>query len=270
MAETQSPMIESFGPSIPFGQAGGARGTSLEEMYRTHGATLYKIALRKLGNHADAEDALQEGLLSAFTHMNQFRGDSRFSTWLTSIVLNAARMQLRRRARQRCVPLDVRDDETGVTLPETLKDNGPNPEETLRTTQSREVLERCAAKLPPRIRLTFRLRVLEGLSTKEAAELVGLSEATIKARLFRAYRQITPYLRRALLSPDKRGENLGTKRMKEFARSCDAISPERSRNRRATGKPSLVIKPALTKTGISLEGNFTPDGHESTLLQVAV
>jgi RNA polymerase sigma-70 factor, ECF subfamily len=79
MVELQSETIESLGESLPFGQT-EAHNTILEKIYSAHSSTLYKIALRKLGNPADAEDALQEGLMSAFRHINQFRGDAQIST----------------------------------------------------------------------------------------------------------------------------------------------------------------------------------------------
>ena len=130
---------------------------------------LYRIAFRKLGNAEDAEDALQDGLLSAFKNMDQFRGQAKLSTWLASIVLNSARMQLRRRLNYKVVSLDENYEDGHSVWAERLEDSGPDAEEFFRRTQTYEILEQLAEKLPARTRLAFRLRVFEGLSTCEAA-----------------------------------------------------------------------------------------------------
>src|SRR5271167_1790298 len=91
---------------------------------------LHRTAYRYLGNVADAEDAVQDALLSAYKHLDQFRGQAQLSTWLVAIVSNCARMQLRRRPRQIHVSLDDQiGDEEGYTLAERLQHFGPSPEE---------------------------------------------------------------------------------------------------------------------------------------------
>lgn len=156
---------------------------------------LYGMALRKLGNAEDAEDALQDAFLSALKHMRQFRGEARLSTWLASIVLNSARMQLRRKVCCRVVSLDENHGEGG---PDSFQDSGPDPEETLRRTQIHRILEQSVEKLPVRVRATFRLRVFDGLSTREAAATLGISQGTLKARYFRARWLIARLMRKAL------------------------------------------------------------------------
>jgi RNA polymerase sigma-70 factor, ECF subfamily len=197
MTENCQATVDSFTDRITHAESEHARRNALETLFSTHSTILYKVALRKLGNPADAEDALQDALLSAFKNLNQFKGESQMSTWLTTIVINSARMQLRRRSNRRLVPLDEDHDETGFAA-DTLADDRPDPEQTFRKTQLREVLERFVEKLPPRIRPAFRLRVLEGLTTREAAQALGIGEATLKAQFFRARRQITPLVRQAL------------------------------------------------------------------------
>ncbi|MGB2664731.1 MAG: sigma-70 family RNA polymerase sigma factor [Candidatus Acidiferrum sp.] len=212
MIETNCTKRGTFAIPSPFSQSESARRKALEELFSCYSAMLYKVALRKLGNQADAEDAVQDALLSAYKHLDQFKGNSHISTWLTSIVLNSARMQLRRRSSNRLVPLDMHDAR-GLDFSETFADDSPDPEEILRKTQLREVLERSMVKLSPRIRAAFRLRVVEGLSTREAAERLGISEGTLKARLFRALKRITPVLRVALAPRAKRDASLATARI---------------------------------------------------------
>src|ERR1700704_5526001 len=94
----------------------------------------YKRALRFLGNRPDAEDAVQDALLSAYKHLGQFRGQAQLSTWLTTIVTNAARMQLRRR-RGSHLSLDEQQGEDGLTLSERLPDSRPDQEEVCFTAE---------------------------------------------------------------------------------------------------------------------------------------
>ena len=92
--------------------------------------SLYRYAYRLLGNKADAEDAVQDALLAAFKHLNQFRGDAQLSTWLTTIVINCARMHLRKRSRHIHVSLDSRiGEEQEYPLSDILVDHRPNPED---------------------------------------------------------------------------------------------------------------------------------------------
>ena len=126
--------------------------------------SFYRCAFRLLGNSADAEDAVQEALLAAYKHMNQFRGQSQISTWLTTIVRNCALMQLRKRQRQIHFPLNK---EFGKEQPrflwEGLADERPSPEEELRTFELTSCLRKGTALLSPTLRRTFQLRVVDGL-----------------------------------------------------------------------------------------------------------
>jgi RNA polymerase sigma factor (sigma-70 family) len=109
----------------------------------------YRCALRLLGNRADAEDAVQEALLAAYKHLHQFRGQSQMSTWLTTIVCNCARMQLRKRPRQIHMTLEeqIGDDER-YFLSERLADTRPSPEDECRNSELAAHLRKCT---PPDI-----------------------------------------------------------------------------------------------------------------------
>jgi RNA polymerase sigma factor (sigma-70 family) len=132
---------------------------------------LHRTAYRYLGNAADAEDAVQDALLSAYKHLDQFRGQAQMSTWLVAIVSNCARMQLRRRPRQIHVSLnDQFGDEEGYTLSERLVHFGPSPEEEYRKAELHERITQFAEELSPPLRRAFQLRDLDGLTTREAAQ----------------------------------------------------------------------------------------------------
>ena len=171
-----------------------------DALWSRYSPALYRIAFGKLGNAEDAEDALQDALLSAFKNIHQFRGESQFSTWLGSIVLNSARMQLRRRLNHSVVSLDDHREAGEPIWAERLEDSAPDAEQTLRETQTHENLEQVVENLPVRLRVAFRLRVFEGLTTSEAATALGVPEGTLKARFFRARIQVTARMRQTVNS----------------------------------------------------------------------
>ena len=231
MTETHLMTSNTPGPSSSSTQPDDPRVAIFAELFSKHFPALYKIALRKLGNSADAEDAVQDALLSAFRHFDQFRGEARISTWLTAVVLNVARMRLRYGSRRRFVHLDECNEE-GFAKSEMIADAGPDPEQIRRMAQQREVLERCAVKLSPKIRHAFNLRVLEGLSNREAAQRLGISEGTLKAQFFRARAQITPHLQRAFKAPAKSGRVSRGGQVREFVTRGVTTAPARSSYRR--------------------------------------
>src|SRR6202795_1492022 len=126
--------------------------------------SFYRCAFRLLGNAADAEDAVQEALLAAYKHINQFRGQSQISTWLTTIVRNCALMQLRKRPRRIHCSLDQQfGKEQPRSLSEGLADERPGPEDELRNSELMAFLRKCGARLSPALRRTFQLRIVDGL-----------------------------------------------------------------------------------------------------------
>jgi RNA polymerase sigma-70 factor (ECF subfamily) len=161
--------------------------------------SFYQCALRLLGNAADAEDAVQEALLAAYRHIDQFRGQSQLATWLTAIVRNRALMQLRKRPRQIDLPLD---EQTGGEqkhfIWERLADTRPSPEEAYRNLEVTRRLQKCVARLSPPLRRTFQMRVLMGLSILETARILGLPHGTVKAQLARARGKIARHMQPAL------------------------------------------------------------------------
>ncbi len=148
---------------------------------------LYRRAYRHVGDPHDAEDAVQDALLSAFRHLDQLKGTAKMTTWLTSIVTNSALTQLRRRPRQAHISVEEKiGDQWDHSIADTLRDRRPNPEGECIKSDLRTHLTQLVMELSPALRRVIQLRDLDGLTTNEAARLLGLSNATVKAQLSRA------------------------------------------------------------------------------------
>jgi RNA polymerase sigma-70 factor (ECF subfamily) len=157
----------------------------LTDAITRHSLRFRRIALRHLSNIADAEDAVQDALLSALTHVHQFRGQAKMSTWLTTIVVNSARMKLRQRLAPVQLALDENDGQHDL-LEDVLSDTRPSPEEAYRKLEIVETLAHVTSRLSPTLRITFQLRDVDGLSIRETADHLGVPTGTVKARLARA------------------------------------------------------------------------------------
>jgi len=195
-AMVEVPSAVSEDQLIRLGQKGDAQ--ALDTLFGRYSRALYKAALRLLGNPQDAEDALQDGLLSAYRNLRRFEGRSKFSTWLTRIVINAALMRRRSQRVRPAVSIDDLPHEDGLPLAERVADDTPGPEQLYRGKELRAFVEQDLAGLSPALRLAFILREVEGLSTAEAAKTLGVSPNTLKARLWRARRYLTDGLSRRL------------------------------------------------------------------------
>jgi RNA polymerase sigma-70 factor, ECF subfamily len=145
----------------------------------------HRVALRRLNNMADAEDAVQDAFLSAWKNLDKFRGQARMSTWMTVVVMNSARMIARKRARFP-VSLECQDlADDSISLLETLPDLGLDPETEVRRDELRQRLAGLAELLSPRLREVVHLGI-KGLSLREAAEELGVSISAVKSRAMRA------------------------------------------------------------------------------------
>jgi RNA polymerase sigma-70 factor, ECF subfamily len=171
---------------------------ALDALFTRNTRTLYQTALRVLGNPEDAEEALQEGLLSAYRNLPRFERRSQFSTWLTRIVINAALMRRRSKRSRPAVSLDDWASEGDVPLAERFADEGPNPEQIYAGTELGDRVSSKLAEISPLLRTAFWLREIEGLSAEEAAQVLGVSRNTLKARLWRARQELAARLGLAL------------------------------------------------------------------------
>jgi RNA polymerase sigma-70 factor (ECF subfamily) len=161
--------------------------------------SFYKRAYRYLGNAANAEDAVQDALLSACKHLDQFKGQAKMSTWLTAIVINCARTQLRRRPHQPHLSLDEQlGEDQKYCVSERLADCRPSPEDVCIGSDLHGRLMQFVAELSPSLRKAYQLRDLNGLTTSEAAQILGVTEGTLKAQLSRARAELRRLMRLAL------------------------------------------------------------------------
>jgi len=166
-----------------------ARLQELTRIMEQNRAGLLRLAQRRCGSYEDAEDAVQEAFLSAYRHLAQFDGRAQLSSWLTRIVLNAATDQVRRQLARPSVPLGEETDAEAPPGP-VIPDPSPNPEQQAAGAERRRQFYRLSSRLPAAWRQTLHLRALEGYSTREAADMLGVAEGTIKTHLFRAHRQL--------------------------------------------------------------------------------
>lgn len=144
-----------------------------------------RLAFRWLRNAEDAEDAVQDALLSAFSHIAQFDGRAQMSTWLTAILINAVRMQLRQRARSRTFSFEDASPNGEATIPQWIVDSKPTQEKNLERRELGELVVRVTGRLPRSQRAALELRVWHDLSIQQVASVQGVAVGTVKARLSR-------------------------------------------------------------------------------------
>jgi RNA polymerase sigma-70 factor (ECF subfamily) len=154
------------------------------------------VARRFTGIREDAEDIAQQSFQKAFVHLGKFEGKSSFSTWLTRIAINEALMFLRRVRGAREISIDDLSGNEETVLHMDMPDSRPSPERALLESEQNKVLRAAINKLTPRTRKAIELRDLGELSTKEAAEVLGLSVDAMKGRLFHGRRKLHRVLKR--------------------------------------------------------------------------
>ncbi|MER9184168.1 RNA polymerase sigma factor [Mesorhizobium sp. M0159] len=163
------------------GRALARDGDAFRTIIKTHNQRLYRIARGVVRNDSEAEDIVQEAYVSAFAHLEAFRGDASLATWLSRIVVNEALGRLRKRRRMVAMPENPQAEI--IRFPLNPSDD---PERTMAQRQILELVERATDSLPDVYRMVFVARVIEGLSIEETAELLGVRPETIKTRLHRA------------------------------------------------------------------------------------
>jgi RNA polymerase sigma-70 factor (ECF subfamily) len=151
-----------------------------ELLMRRYNERVYRAARAIVRDEQEAEDVMQQAYVNAFTHLRQFTGAARFSTWLTKIAINESLARVRRRGRY-----EPFDDDLSNVEPFMFRNPEENPERQAFTGELRGLLEWAVDRLPDGMREVFMLREVEGLSTAETAEALNVSEDVVKARLSR-------------------------------------------------------------------------------------
>ena len=157
---------------------------------------VFRMAKQITQNDDDAEDVLQETFLKAYTHLEDFQGNSKFYTWLVRIAVNEALMKLRKRRSDRTVPLDEPIDTGEDEVIREIAVWDQNPEDEYSREELAELLDQAVQSLKPAYRTVFILRDIEEMSIEETAEALGLSISAVKSRLLRARLQLREKLTR--------------------------------------------------------------------------
>jgi RNA polymerase sigma-70 factor, ECF subfamily len=171
------------------------------ELIRPYERTVFLTAVSVLRDSTEAEDAAQEAMIKAYRALGSFRGDAKFSTWLTAITLNEARRRVRKSVGVRVESLDDTGQEEDFT-PFLVADWREIPSETLEREELAQQIQNAIEGLPPSYREVFLLRDKEEMSIDEIAQALDVTANLVKVRLFRArmmlQKQLAPYLRREL------------------------------------------------------------------------
>jgi RNA polymerase sigma-70 factor (ECF subfamily) len=157
---------------------------------------VFRMAKQITQNDDDAEDVLQESFLKAYSHLDDFQGNSKFYTWLVRIAVNEALMKLRKRRSDRTVPLDDPIDTGEDSVAREIAVWEDNPEQKYSREEMAAILDQAVQSLKPAYRTVFILRDIEEMSIEETAEALNLSISAVKSRLLRARLQLREKLTR--------------------------------------------------------------------------
>jgi RNA polymerase sigma-70 factor (ECF subfamily) len=192
------------------GRAQAGELEAFEALTHRHEQRVYSLALRMLRHEQDAEDVTQQAFLSALEGLDGFRGEASFATWLLRIATHAALKVIRKRKGLDTVSLEEAtepgEDYESIPHPEYIADWRQSPEHLVHKHETQRLLDEALGTLDEKHRLVFLLRDVEGLSVKETAEALGLSEANTKVRLLRARLELREQLTRTLGDPGRRVE----------------------------------------------------------------
>jgi RNA polymerase sigma-70 factor, ECF subfamily len=169
--------------------------TAFAELVRRYKSSCMKVALSMLRDREDAEDEVQTAIWKAYEHLGQFQRDSRFSTWLTRIVVNQCLMKIRRLKRARFLYLDEGLTQDDVATIE-LKSTTATPEQDLARREVAEMLNHEIHRIPPLLRNVFVLRDVRQLPMPDVAKQLGISVAAAKSRLLRARLELRERLKK--------------------------------------------------------------------------
>jgi RNA polymerase sigma-70 factor, ECF subfamily len=177
-------------------QAREGEDRAFAELVRRYEGKIFRLAQHVTQNREDAEDVLQETFMKAYEHLDQFKGDSKFYTWIVRIAVNQALMKLRRRKTDKSVSMDETIDTGEDTLVREIAAWDEDPEQRFSREELGDILDSAVQSLDPPYRSVFVLRDIDELSTEETAEALNLSVPAVKSRLLRARLQLREKLTR--------------------------------------------------------------------------
>lgn len=166
------------------------------ELVTHYDRRVFRMAKQITQNDEDAEDVLQETFLKAYSHLDDFQGNSKFYTWLVRIAVNEALMKLRKRRSDKTVPLDDPIDTGEDVVAREIAVWDENPEDTYSREELGKILDDAVQGLKPAYRTVFILRDIEEMSIEETADALNLSISAVKSRLLRARLQLRERLTR--------------------------------------------------------------------------
>ncbi len=191
-----SVLSPAFDETALVARAKAGDADAFSELVQHYDRRVFRMAKQITQNDDDAEDVLQEAFLKAYTHLNDFQGNSKFYTWVVRIAVNEALMKLRKRRSDRSVPLDEPIETGEDEMAREIAVWDDNPEETYSREELAELLDEAVQSLKPAYRTVFILRDIEELSIEETSEALGLSISAVKSRLLRARLQLREKLTR--------------------------------------------------------------------------
>jgi RNA polymerase sigma-70 factor (ECF subfamily) len=181
------PIVPNEADDILVRQAKSGDFAAFEELVSRHERHVYSLAMHMLQQRQDAEDVVQTTFLNAFEHLRRFRGDAAFGTWVRKIAVHAALKIIRTRRKRRVLLLKHRADAEQSDIPHpTFIAEWRDPSEVMDRKHLLAMLDEAMRALPETQRSVFALRDIEGLSIRETARLLAISEANVKVRLLRA------------------------------------------------------------------------------------
>ena len=183
-------------------RAQGGDTQALSELVEQHQRTVYNVALRMCGNPDDAEETLQETFLNAIQALPRFENRSKLSTWLYRIASNQCLMRRRKAANAPVQFFLDEGDNPAETQPKYFVDWSISPDDLVLDAELQQVMEAAIEELPPKLRIVFIWRELEGLSTAETAEVLEISASAVKVRLHRARLQLRERLSHYFVDDD--------------------------------------------------------------------
>ena len=166
------------------------------DLVKQYDRRIFRMAKQITQNDEDAEDVLQEAFLKAYSHLDDFQGNSKFYTWIVRIAVNEALMKLRKRRSDRTVPLDDPIDTGEDVVAREIAVWDETPEDKYSRDELGEILDEAIQSLKPAYRTVFILRDIEEMSIEETAEALNLSISAVKSRLLRARLQLRDKLTR--------------------------------------------------------------------------